>query len=397
MKILVIHNSYYYQGGEDEVVAAEKKMLESQGHQVVCYLRSNKTIEEFGFLKKINFFFKDVFWSKDVYQEIKSLIQREKPDIAHIHNTFFVITPSVYDACYDEKLPIVQTLHNYRFLCPNALFYRREKICSHCVSSGIQQAILQKCWKNSYLKSFLLTKIIHSLQKKQILTNKVSCFIAPSAFCKQKFVENGFPAEKIFIKPNFLNKNFDRPLETRKDYALYVGALRDYKGVMTLVKAWAGISNPLALKIIGDGPLKKDLMILSRGLPIEFLGQKPQEETMRLMQGASFLIVPSECYETFSRVIIEAYACGVPVIASNIGAIKEIVEDGKTGVLFKSGDVEDLAIKIRCLLGNPQVARQMGQNAYKIFDEQYTAEKNYQVLMNIYRKAMELKQKDFRQ
>lgn len=387
MKILIIHNSYIYHGGEDTVVEAEKRMLETYGHTVIMYSRNNQEIESLSFGAKIKFFLKDVFWSKPVYNDLRALIRREKPDIAHIHNVLFIISASAYDACYDEQIPIVQTLHNFRLLCPIGMFFCKRRICERCLSSGKINAVFHKCWKNSYLKSFLLIQVVGKLVQKVILQKRVNAFICLTKFAKEKFIQRGLPQEKIFIKPNFLDK--DPGLAANKQsYAIYVGMLRDYKGIKTLICAWRKIKNAPFLKVVGCGPLERELKNLSKGLNVEFVGQKPFEETLILIKNASFLILPSECYETFPRVIIEAYACGIPIIASRLGALKEIVEEGKTGVFFSAGQINDLAWQLDKLIQTSQVIKEMGCHARRIFEREYTPDKNIISLEKIYQEVL---------
>ena len=188
MKILVVHNHYLERGGEDEAVEAEVQMLRKYGHDVIFYERSNTEIKEKSLYRKIKFSFKDIRWSKKTYHEIRSLIQKEKPDLAHIHNTFLGISPSVYDACYDENLAVVQTLHNYRFLCPNGVFYRDGHICEDCLREGMKAAVVHKCWRGSRLLSFLIAQVVRSIRKKSLLKH-VNKFIALSQFSRQKYIE----------------------------------------------------------------------------------------------------------------------------------------------------------------------------------------------------------------
>jgi len=298
-----------------------------------------------------------------------------------------MVTSSAYDVCHEKKIPIVQTLHNYRVMCPIGIFYRDGHICENCFSSGMKSCIIHKCWKNSYFKSFLLVRAVVQFKKRKIFKERVSGFICPSSFCKDKYLKYGLSAEKFFVKPNFL---YEDPgvSDKNQNYAVYVGALRNHKGVKTLIKAWQMVDKDFSLKVVGDGPLKEELILSSKGIAVQFLGQKTLEETIELIKKANFLIVPSECYETFSRVVMEAYACGVPVIISRLGALEEIVEDGKTGLLFEPGNPKDLAEKVSFLCNNPQIRNQMAQNARKVFQEKYTMEKNYEILMGIYQKSL---------
>lgn len=387
MKILIIHNSYFFRGGEDEVVEAERRMLETCGHTIIMHSRNNQEIKNLSVGGRLHFFLKDIFWSKQTYDDIRALIRREKPDIAHIHNALFMISPSAYDACYDEHVPLVQTLHNFRLLCPVGIFFRQGGICEQCLNSGKSSAVFYKCWRNSYLKSFLLVQVVGMLIQRVILQKKVNAFVCLTQFAKNKFIRWGMPREKIFVKPNFLDKNAGIVIK-KHPYVIFVGALRDYKGIRTLIRAWREIKDAPLLKVVGGGPLEAELRSLSDGLNVEFAGQKSFEETLGLINNASFLILPSECYETFPRVVIEAYACGIPVIASRLGALKEIVEEGKTGVFFNAGDISDLARKIDELIRSPQDVKEMGLHARRNFEEQYTPDKNVAFLEEIYQNIL---------
>ncbi len=391
LTILIIHNRYLLPGGEDEVVHAEKRMLEKFGNQVVLYERSNSEINDLTLLNKLVFLLKDIYWSKPSYQAIRKLIDEEKPDIAHFHNTFFLISPSAYDACYDAKIPIVQTVHNYRFLCPIGTFYRKGQICEDCLQNGKISSVINKCWKDSYFYSLVLSKILANIEKRKVVSEKIRHLITLTPFSKQKFIDNGFDRNKISLKPNFIDAKSSPCPSSREngEYGLFVGALRDYKGIRTLVNAWQNFKIDFPLKIIGEGPLHNELEKCSDGTRIEILGAKPFDETLHFMRKSLFLVVPSECYETGSRVTIEAFACGVPVIATNHGALKDLVDHGKTGLLFERTNTRDLAQKINSLVQNPLFAKKLGKNARRKYEERYAVEENYKILMDIYTKVLE--------
>jgi glycosyltransferase involved in cell wall biosynthesis len=372
-----------YPGGEDEVVKAEKNMLEKFGHEVLLYETSNSKINERTLLGKLLFLFKEVCWSRESYDAVHQLIRREKPDIAHFHNTFFSITPSAYDACYNSGVPIVQTLHNYRFLCPIGVFYREGHLCEDCLQRGKISAVVNKCWRNSYIYSFILSKILRHIEKKKILSKKISSYIALSPFSRKKFIDYGFDQEKVFVKSNFIDFSLAF-LPRNRTYGVFIGALRDYKGVRTLLRAWKDFKIDFLLKIIGVGPLQDELKAYAQGEKVEFLGAKSLAETLSFISASLFLVVPSECYETFSRVTMEAFACGVPVIATNHGVLKDLVEDEKTGLLFERSDSSDLAKKVGLLIKDPSLARALGENARKVYQEKYTESANYDQLIEIY-------------
>lgn len=384
MKILILHNRYLEGGGEDTVVWAEKSLLERYGHKVILYERFNKDIEGYNVFKKIRLLWKDILWSEDSYQDLKRLIRQERPDIAHIHNIFFLLSPSVYDALKEEGIYIVQTLHNYRFICLNGLFFRDNHICEEClIKKNSFHSVIHRCWRNSFLLSLCLYRMLNACSLKTAISRKIDAYIALSEFSKAKFVKWGLPGNRIFIKPNFIVSQV-KPDKNGKDYAVFVGRLVNYKGIDTVVSAFQKIRH-FGLKIIGSGPLLKKLQRVTKSFPnIELLGSLEQEKALEYIRESSFLIFPSVCYENMPRVIVEAFSVGVPVIGSNLGAIQELVKDGITGLLFNPADSEDLRQRIEYLIKNKDTLIKMRQAAYREYQEKYTAEKNYSALMDVY-------------
>lgn len=387
MRILIVHNKYLCPGGEDEVVKSEQNMLERFGNAVLLYERSNQEIKSYAFMKKIKFFLKDIYSSQVIFRDIQSVLKKFKPDIVHIHNTFSVIGNSIYRACQEEKIPIVQTLHNYRFLCPIGVFYRKGNICEDCTTKGKKSAVINRCWKNSYLLSGLLVNTIKNAYEKINFSDIVSQFIVPTRFSQEKYVKNGWDPKKLSIKSNFLSTDL-QALPKRGNYALFVGSLQSYKGVELLVKAFGKLGRGFPLKIIGDGPLKSKVEESVHQFDGEYLGQQEWQNTIRYIQHAKFLILPSTCYEVSPRVIIEAFACGVPVVVSNIGGMAEAVTDGKTGSHFKVNNSDDLAQKAKYMFENDEGNILMGHNARLEYEQKYTVEKNYSALISIYQKVI---------
>ena len=386
MKVLIIHNKYTEHGGEDEVVRAESTMLKKHGHEVFLYERSNAEFVHMGQASKLRFVLRDIYWSEDVYRSLRAMITKHAPDIAHVHNIFFMATSSVYDACYDERLPIVQTMHNYRFFCINGLFFRDGAPCEACLRQGITQGIIHKCWRGSYLASYVAVNILSDYSKRRIF-DKVSCFIALSRFSMDKFLNAGIPKERLYLKPNYIADR-KMPRTSAGDYALFIGRLADYKGIRTVIDAFK-ICRDCNLKIIGSGPLagyvKKEAMASPN---IEFIGPLVFEKAMEYLANAACLISASTCYETFGRTVVEAYALGVPVLVSNGGALEELVLDGKTGYIFERGNSNQLAEKVSGLFKHKDLAETMGHAARKAYEDSYTEELNYARLMDVYMQAI---------
>ncbi len=386
MKILFVHNHYQQAGGEDNVVAAEAKLLVDHGHEVERWSVDNKDLPG-GLTGKLKTAL-TTSYSAASKVIAKGKLQRFKPDVVHVHNFFPQISPSIYDACLEAGVPVVQTLHNYRLICPGAMLMRDGKICEQCITGSPYQAAWYGCYRGSKLGSLVVGHMVAEHRHKGTWQHKVDRFIALTNFAKGKFVEAGFPADKIVVKANFTSDPL--PELTAVDcslpvFALFVGRLSEEKGLKTLINAWTIMTDKTVLKIAGAGPLAE---LLPGKNNIEALGLQDAKQIGELMQQAAFLVLPSECYEGFPLVLVEAFAHGLPVLASNLGSMADIIKDGETGLLFTPGDAEDLASKVKWLLANPLKVQALGDNARRTFLEKYTAEQNYIELMAIYKDAM---------
>lgn len=390
MKILLIHNTYQQNGGEDSVLASEQKLLRQHGHQCEMALLSNDTVD--GFWVKANTAFKTP-WSKKGHSFATQAIQQFQPDIVHVHNFFPLLTPSIYDACIEAGVPVVQTLHNYRTICPGALLMRDGEICEKCITDSPYQAIWHRCYRNSFPGSWAVARMVAYHRRKQTWLRKVDRFIALTQFGKKKFIEADFPAEKIVVKPNFCVAAGpkDDVADSRRKGAVFVGRLSAEKGVATMLEAWDCLEIPL--RVAGGGPLLADRAGTKKGY-IEFLGQIDGTQVVTEMAQAAFLVMPSEWYEGFPMVIVESFAYGLPVIASRLGAMAEIVEDGVTGLHFEPGNAVDLAQKVQWLHEHPHQCQQMGKNAKRVYTENYTPKRNYHILLDTYKQIIDTRKED---
>lgn len=381
MRILSVHSRYQIRGGEDECQEAEVSLLREMGHLVEVYEENNERVAMLGTLRIA---FRTV-WSEEAYQTVRRRLIEQPYDVVHVQNFFPLISPSVYYAAKAEGIPVVQTLHNYRLLCPNGLFFRDGHVCEDCLGKSVTSpGVLHACYRSSRAATGVVTAMLTAHRIIQTWTEMVDVYIALSEFAKQKFVEGGLPAKKIVVKPNFVNPD-PEPGEGREGYALFVGRLSPEKGVRTLLSAWKLLRGKVPLKIVGDGPLANLVSEAAKLVPgVDWLGRMPAAEVYELMGEAAFLIFPSEWYETFGRVAIEAFAKGTPVIASNIGAIAELVDSGRVGLQFCPGDPKELAAKVEWLLAHPAELAQMRREARAEFEAKYTAQKNYQRLIEIY-------------
>jgi glycosyltransferase involved in cell wall biosynthesis len=389
MRCLLIHNHYQNAGGEDEVFRNEAELLRSHGHDVIEYVRNNDEIRNYRLANKIGLAFRTV-WAQDTVRDLRALLKREKPEIVHLHNTFPLVSPAVYYACDDAEIPVVQTLHNYRLLCPSATLFRKGHVCEECLDHTLLRSIRHGCYRGSRTGTAVVAGMLWFHRFRRTWIERVDRFVALTQFSRQKFAANGIPEKKISVRPNSLARD-PGPKTGTGEYALFVGRVSPEKGLATLLSAWQRLPRQVVLKIVGDGPQRQELhaRALNSGLDnVSFEGLRSRAETLAAMKGARFLIFPSQWYECFPATLLEAFACGLPVIASNIGAVAEIVNNGVTGLHVVAGDACDLAEKIHWAWTHPREIECMGRNARLQYEAKYSPEQNYERLMEIYRSTV---------
>ncbi|MCG8636151.1 MAG: glycosyltransferase family 4 protein [Desulfobacterales bacterium] len=389
MKVLQVHNRYQYRGGEDAVVETEKRLMEDRGHSVTQYLRYNNEINQYPALKKPGLFF-TALWARKTHGQLKKIVKKEQPDVVHFHNTLPLVSPAAYYACRD--VPVVQTLHNFRLICPAALLFRNGNICELCPTHSLFRSIYYGCYRGSKVQTAAVAAMLSVHKHMGTWTRKIDAYIALTSFMRDKLITAGFPEQKIFIKPNIPANTLQAPVRgdggSADGYVLFYGRLSKEKGVMTLVKAWENI--PYPLKIAGTGPLEKELKqyIRTRKMEqVELTGFKTGTAMTDLIKNAALIIHPSECFEGFPVTLVETFSAGKPVIVSRVGAMSEIIQNGKTGLKFMPGNVKDLTGKIKWALNHGKEMKKMGAAARIEYEKKYTAETNYQKLMTIYRNA----------
>lgn len=385
MKILMAHNRYQNRGGEDESFDSESSLLERYGHRVIRYVKHNDSISEDSIFNVAV----RTLWSVEDYKSIRTLIQREKPNLLHVQNHFPLISPAIYYAARKETIPIIQTLHNYRLFCLNAYLFRQGHVCEDCLGQAVPLSGIQhKCYRDSRAGSIVVSSSIalHRLLKTYV--RKVDLFIALTEFAKQKYAENGIPRHKIVLKSNFVDP--DPKIGTGNDnFVLFVGRLSPEKGISTLLRAWQQLGDHIPLRIIGSGPLESEVReATSTHLGIEYLGPRPVQEVQAIMGQAKALIFPSLWYEGMPRVIIEAFAKGTPVISSKLGAMTTMVTHQETGLHFCVGNAEELVKQIHWMLEHPSQWQEMRLLARQKFEVNYNAESSYHRLIEIYNQAM---------
>jgi glycosyltransferase involved in cell wall biosynthesis len=386
MRILVAHNYYKQPGGEDQCVAAEVAMLEAHGHEVLQYTLRNESIDSIGRVALVS----RTVWSQAAYRDIRDLCRTHRPHIAHFHNTFPLISPAAYYAAKAENVSVLQTLHNFRLGCLNALLFRNGRACEDCLGRAVPwPGLLHRCYRDSLGASGTAALMLVSHRMLGTWCKEVDRYIALTRSSREKLVAAGVPEDRIAIKPNFV-QNDPGAGTGRGGYAIFVGRLSVEKGLTTLIEAWRRyVGGAVALKIIGDGPLAPLVASATADdARIEWLGSLPLASVYAAVGDAAFLILPSECYENFPRVLIEAFAKGTPVVTSGLGAMAEIVADGRTGLHFKPGNPLDLALTVGRLLADPERLAAMRLATRLEFEQRYTADANHDVLVAIYRQAL---------
>lgn len=378
------HNRYVNRGGEDRVFDRESALLSSHGHTVCEFTMDNRDIDGTGRLALAA----GTIWSQRSYREMIRRIEQFRPDVIHVHNTLPQLSPAIYYAAERMGVPVVQTLHNYRLSCVNGLLQREGRLCEQCIGKTIPwPAVQHGCYRESRTASFAVAGMLMTHRFAGTWKRMVTRYIALSEFSKEKLVQAGIPADRLVVKPNFaqdLRQTAHR--ESTRRGGVFVGRLSQEKGIKVLIDAWQRIDSNLV--VIGDGPEADHLAgLASHG--VRRCVNASDQEVAAAMWEASYLVLPSIVYEGFPMVIAEAFAAGLPVIASRLGAMGELVEDGVTGLHFRAGDALDLAEKVKWAEAHPEAMADMGRRARRVYEDRLTPEKNYQRLLEIYTEAQE--------
>lgn len=385
LRVVVAHNAYQQSGGEDRCVAAEMAMLKAYGHDVIPYAVSNDEIHGMSHMELAS----RTLWSVPAYRELRTLFREVRPHIAHFHNTFPLISPAAYLAARREHVAVIQTLHNYRWFCCNAVLFIDGGICEECLGKLVPwRGVVKRCYRGSRVASAAVAAMIGTHKVLGTWHHAIDAYIALSHASRAKLIEGGLDANRIIVKPNFI---YPDPGEGPGGggYCLYVGRFSAEKGLLTLLQAWRSPGLLRPLKIVGAGPMAAAVEAAAAGNPnIQLLGERAQEAVYDLLGRAEFLIVPSECFETFGRVVAEAFAKGTPVLAAKIGGLGEIVADGENGLHFETGNADDLADKARRLFADPVRLQQMRKRARAAFELNYTVDQNHARLMSIYQRVL---------
>lgn len=392
LRILQVHNAYQIPGGEDVVVANEKKLLEMNGNEVFSYSRNNDELKTMNAFQKLLIPFTAVYSFK-TYREVKKLIRENKIDIVHVHNTLMVVSPSVFYAAFHCHVPVVQTLHNFRMLCPAGSYFRGDRICEECSEKGLQCSLKYGCYRGSKAQTFVSAAILKI--HRMLGTYRKVNFICLTEFNREKLSrlnEGGkqiVDMKKVYIKPNFtFQEGISGEVQEAGDYFLVVGRVEALKGIDVVVKAFEKIPDQ-KLIVAGDGPMMAEMKayIKEHNMSnVKFAGYLDKAKVQEKYRGAKAVIMASQCYEAFAMTIAEAYSNAVPVIAGNVGNLANMVEEGVTGIKFIYDSPDDLAAKI--LKYNTMDIAKMKQNAKTFYEKRLKPEDNYRILEEIYHKIM---------
>lgn len=379
MRILVAHNAYHYRGGEDTVVDAEVALLRRHGHEVIVYRRDNAELAYMSPLEAA----RSALWSKQTVSKLRQLHAEFAPRLIHAHNTFPLISPSLYAVARELSIPVVQTLHNFRLVCPQAMLLREGHSCTDCIGRLPWRGVLHRCYRNSYAQSAVTAAMLAVHRLAGTWQRDVQRYIVLSQACRDLLAAGGLPQEKMAIKPNFVEVAGPPPSLERKG-GIFVGRLSQEKGIATLAQALQQLPG-LQIDVYGNGPMR-ELVEHTPGL--RYRGFLSADALRERMQRSSYLIAPSTGIESFGLVAIEAFACGTPVIASAHGGLREIVIHRRSGLLVPPGNADALAQAIRSAEYRPDDMQRMGVNAYQDYLAHYTPERNYAMLMQVYREAI---------
>jgi glycosyltransferase involved in cell wall biosynthesis len=385
MRILVAHNRYQIGGGEDVSTREEIKLLRRHGHSVEFLEQDNDAIHG---LRGELMASASVFYSARSRQRMKSMIRDFQPDILHVQNWFPMLSPSIIMEADASGVPTVQTLRNFRMICANALLFRNGAVCTDCSGKSFPLGgIVHGCYRGSRAGSAIVTAA-YAFHRMAHTWDRVDLFIAVSAFQRELLVRGGLPAEKVIVKPNYVGSDTWKAEVKTEDAALYVGRLSPEKGIRTMLSAWNTGKIPLRLRIIGDGPMADEVRACAASnVAVEYLGRQPLEAAYCEMRKARFLVFPSEWYETFGRTVVEAYAQGTPVLAADLGGMRELVEEGVTGYRFPMGNAGALAAGALRFPSGEDYER-MRANCRMMYLSKFTAEINYALLTEIYAQAI---------
>lgn len=387
--VLVVHNRYQERGGEDSVFESESALLEAHGHRVGRLVFDNRDLPaQPSAVASLSLGLQTV-WSRPGRRRLRQAIESFRPDVVHFHNTLPQVSPAAYAVCKAAGAAVVQTLHNYRLVCANGLLFRDGHPCEDCVGRPLAlPALSHACYRGSRPQTAGVAAMLAFHHLRGTWEHDVDAYVAPSAFLRRKLIAGLLAPERVIVKPNFLEP--DPGVGTGGGgYALFAGRLTQTKGIETLLAAYRSRVSLPPLHIVGDGELAPAVRAAAAwDARICYRGRLERDEVLVEMGGAACLVFPSVWYENFPVTIVEAFARGLAVVASRIGAVADLVEDGRTGLLFEPGDADDLAGKLAWTASHGLELGDLGAAAREEYLSKYTGERNYEALAAIYERVL---------
>ncbi|MGL1922385.1 MAG: glycosyltransferase family 4 protein [Hyphomicrobiales bacterium] len=392
MKILLAHNHYGSEApsGENVVFELERTMLERRGHKIQVFERYSDDIRKKGATGLIQGALSTP-WNPFSAREMRNTITDFQPDVIHAHNTFPLLSPSIFSAA--KGVGRILTLHNYRLFCPAGIPMRDGKVCTQCIDKhSVWPALKHGCYRNNRVATLPIAANVALQRMRKTWQKDIEAFIVLTDFQKDLMISAGLPENSVKVKPNFYEGSPTMiPYEKRQNRVVFIGRLSEEKGVGDLVKAWLdwGGGAPM-LHLIGDGPLRSQLESQAGDTSnIKFFGQISSQQAQQEMSEASLFILPSLCFEGFPMVLREAFALGTPSLVSDLGPLPALVAKGE-GLVFQGGNAEDLRQKVMALWPNKEKLANMALKARSAYEESYTEEVNYNKLISIYNGAIAL-------
>ncbi len=384
MKILQVHNYYQQRGGEDSVFHSEYELLQKHGHQVFRYTAHNNAVDHMSRLRAAW----TTVWNTSSYREVRAILAEQSIDVIHAHNTFPLISPSIYYAAQAARVPVIQTLHNYRLLCPGSTLFREGKICEECIGKIPVRGVMHGCYRDNKAASAVVAGMLTAHRAIGTWRSKVHTYIALTSFARDIFVRAGLPAQRVTVKPNCLPQD-PGPGNGQGGFALFAGRLSPEKGIRELLEAWALLPRLFPLKIAGDGTMRQWVRDRAASIPgVEYIGPRSHEQVISMIKDATFVVLPSSWYEGLPMTIVEAFACGTPVITSRLPSMDDLVQHGVNGRRFVAGDAADLAHEANEFLQQPGRWSLMRAAARASYEGNFSPEQNYSVLRAIYDRAV---------
>ncbi len=385
MKILQCHNYYQQPGGEDRVLAEEKALLEDYGHTVEQYVLHNDDVARYTRLQLLG----KTVWSREARHDIRERVLTFKPDVVHVHNTLPLMSPSIYSAARSAGAAVVQTLHNYRLVCPGAYCQLDGTPCEKCVHKTFKwPAVRHACYRENRAATASIAGMLAAHHLLGTFRKHIDLMVTCSRFARDKFVAAGFDPDHIVCKPNFLREDLGVGHGDGK-FAMFLGRLSPEKGIGTLIEAWDRDDLDLPLHVAGGGPMADAVRDLARRRRnVKYLGHCPREMVEAELRAAALLVFPSQTYEGMPMTLLEAMQAGTPIVGSDRGAIPELVMAGKTGRVFPPGDADALRDAVKDMMGNPPALRSLRGSVRHTYEIQFSAEPAYRSLIDTYRRAI---------